>query len=75
MSNWTLQIDADRVAWLTADMAGSSANVLSGDMVRELAAKLEEIAAQRPVGAIVQSGKASGFIAGADIKEDRKSVV
>jgi 3-hydroxyacyl-CoA dehydrogenase / enoyl-CoA hydratase / 3-hydroxybutyryl-CoA epimerase len=69
MSNWTLQIDADRVAWLTADMAGSSANVLSGDMVRELAAKLTEIAALRPVGAIVQSGKASGFIAGADIKE------
>jgi 3-hydroxyacyl-CoA dehydrogenase/enoyl-CoA hydratase/3-hydroxybutyryl-CoA epimerase len=69
MSNWTLQVDADRVAWLTADLAGSSANVLSGDMVRELAAKLTEIAALRPVGAIVQSGKASGFIAGADIKE------
>jgi 3-hydroxyacyl-CoA dehydrogenase/enoyl-CoA hydratase/3-hydroxybutyryl-CoA epimerase len=69
MSNWTLQVDADRVAWLTADMAGSSANVLSGDMVRELAAKLAEIAALRPVGAVVQSGKASGFIAGADIKE------
>ncbi len=69
MSNWTLQVDADRVAWLTADMAGSSANVLSGDMVRELAAKLTEIAALRPVGMIVQSGKASGFIAGADIKE------
>ncbi len=69
MSNWTLQVDADRVAWLSADMAGSSANVLSGDMVRELAAKLTEIAALRPVGIIVQSGKASGFIAGADIKE------
>ena len=69
MSNWTLQVDADRVAWLTADMAGSSANVLSGDMVRELAAKLTEIAALRPIGAIVQSGKTSGFIAGADIKE------
>jgi 3-hydroxyacyl-CoA dehydrogenase/enoyl-CoA hydratase/3-hydroxybutyryl-CoA epimerase len=69
MSNWTLQVDADRVAWLTADMAGSSANVLSGDMVRELAAKLTEIAALRPIGMIVQSGKASGFIAGADIKE------
>ena len=69
MSNWTLQIDADRVAWLTADMGGSSANVLSGDMVRELAAKLTEIAALRPIGAIVQSGKASGFVAGADIKE------
>src|SRR6202451_3875166 len=69
MSNWTLQVDADRVAWLTADMAESSANVLSGDMVRELAAKLTEIAAMRPTGMIVQSGKASGFIAGADIKE------
>ena len=43
--------------------------MLSGDMVRELAAKLTEIAALRPVGIIVQSGKASGFIAGADIKE------
>jgi 3-hydroxyacyl-CoA dehydrogenase / enoyl-CoA hydratase / 3-hydroxybutyryl-CoA epimerase len=69
MSNWTLLVDADRVAWLTADMTGSSANVLSGDMVRELAAKLTEIAALRPIGMIVQSGKASGFIAGADIKE------
>jgi len=69
MNNWSLQVDADRVAWLTADLAGSSANVLSGDMVRELAARLTEIAALRPVGMIVQSGKASGFIAGADIKE------
>jgi 3-hydroxyacyl-CoA dehydrogenase/enoyl-CoA hydratase/3-hydroxybutyryl-CoA epimerase len=69
MTNWTLQVDADRIAWLTADMDGTSANVLSADMVRELAAKLTEIAALRPVGTIVQSGKASGFIAGADIKE------
>ena len=69
MSNWTLQVDADRVAWLSADLAGSSANVLSGDMVRELAAKLTEITALRPIGLVVQSGKASGFIAGADIKE------
>ncbi len=69
MSNWTLQVDADRIAWLTADMPQSSANALSADMVRELAAKLTEIAELRPVGTIVQSGKASGFIAGADIKE------
>jgi 3-hydroxyacyl-CoA dehydrogenase/enoyl-CoA hydratase/3-hydroxybutyryl-CoA epimerase len=69
MSNWSLQIDADRFAWLTCDMAQSSANVLSGDMVRELSAKLTDIAAQRPHGLIVQSGKPGGFIAGADIKE------
>jgi 3-hydroxyacyl-CoA dehydrogenase/enoyl-CoA hydratase/3-hydroxybutyryl-CoA epimerase len=69
VSNWSLQIDADRFAWLTVDMAQSSANVLSGEMVRELSAKLTDIAAQRPRGLIVQSGKPSGFIAGADIKE------
>src|SRR6202041_3580602 len=38
-------------------------------MLRELAAKLTEITAMRPIGMIVQSGKASGFVAGADIKE------
>jgi 3-hydroxyacyl-CoA dehydrogenase / enoyl-CoA hydratase / 3-hydroxybutyryl-CoA epimerase len=69
MSNWSLEVDTDRFAWLTCDMAQSSANVLSGDMVRELSSKLSEIAAQRPHGLIVQSGKPSGFIAGADIKE------
>ena len=37
MSNWTLQVDADRVAWLSADLAGSSANVLSRitDFIKE----------------------------------------
>jgi 3-hydroxyacyl-CoA dehydrogenase/enoyl-CoA hydratase/3-hydroxybutyryl-CoA epimerase len=68
-ANWTLDLDADRMAWLTCDMAGASTNVLSGDMVRELAAKLEEIAALRPLGMVVRSGKRNGFIAGADIKE------
>jgi 3-hydroxyacyl-CoA dehydrogenase/enoyl-CoA hydratase/3-hydroxybutyryl-CoA epimerase len=67
--NWALQIDAERVAWLTCDMADASTNVLSGDVVRELAAKLTEAAALRPIGMIVQSGKRNGFIAGADIKE------
>ncbi len=69
MSNWALEIDADRFAWLTCDMPQTSANVLSGETVRELAGKLAEIAALRPAGVIVQSAKAGGFIAGADIKE------
>jgi len=63
-TNWTLDLDADRIAWLTCDMAGASTNVLSGDMVRELAAKLEEIAALHPLGVVVKSGKRNGFIAG-----------
>jgi 3-hydroxyacyl-CoA dehydrogenase/enoyl-CoA hydratase/3-hydroxybutyryl-CoA epimerase len=69
MSNWALEIDAQRIACLTCDMAGASTNVLSGDVVRELAAKLSEAAALRPAGLVVQSAKRNGFIAGADIKE------
>jgi 3-hydroxyacyl-CoA dehydrogenase/enoyl-CoA hydratase/3-hydroxybutyryl-CoA epimerase len=68
-SHWALQTDADRIAWLTCDMAGTSTNVLSGEVVRELAEKLREVAALHPVGMVVQSGKRNGFIAGADIRE------
>jgi 3-hydroxyacyl-CoA dehydrogenase/enoyl-CoA hydratase/3-hydroxybutyryl-CoA epimerase len=69
MSNWSLEIDSERVGWLTCDMQGASTNVLSGAVVRELAAKLSEIVALRPIGIVVASAKAGGFIAGADIKE------
>jgi len=68
-SHWALQTDADRIAWLTCDMAGTSTNVLSGEVVRELAEKLREVAALHPAGMVVQSGKRNGFIAGADIRE------
>jgi 3-hydroxyacyl-CoA dehydrogenase/enoyl-CoA hydratase/3-hydroxybutyryl-CoA epimerase len=67
--DWAVELDADRIAWLTLDTAGASTNVLSGPVVRELAAKLSEIAASRPAGVVVRSAKPGGFIAGADIKE------
>jgi hypothetical protein len=47
-SNWSLQIDADRIAWLTCDMAEASTNVLSAGVLRELALMLAEITALRP---------------------------
>ncbi|MDP9089026.1 MAG: 3-hydroxyacyl-CoA dehydrogenase NAD-binding domain-containing protein [Pseudomonadota bacterium] len=68
-SHWSMQIDADRIAWLTCDMRDASTNILSADVVRELASILAEISALRPVGMVVQSAKRNGFIAGADIKE------
>jgi 3-hydroxyacyl-CoA dehydrogenase / enoyl-CoA hydratase / 3-hydroxybutyryl-CoA epimerase len=68
-SAWTLDVDADRIAWLTCDMPGSSTNVLSASVIRDLAAALTEVAAQKPVGLVVGSAKRSGFVAGADIKE------
>jgi 3-hydroxyacyl-CoA dehydrogenase / enoyl-CoA hydratase / 3-hydroxybutyryl-CoA epimerase len=66
---WSLEIDGDRVAWLTCDTPGTSTNVLSAPVLRDLAAQLADIATQRPVGVVIRSAKAGGFIAGADIKE------
>ena len=66
---WSLQIDADRIAWLVCDTPGASTNVLSAPVLRDLATQLEEIAAKPPAGVVIHSAKTSGFIAGADIKE------
>lgn len=65
---WTLEVDADRVAWLTFDKPGASANSLSRAAMEELDERLREAEQQRPVGLIIRSGK-SGFIAGADVSE------
>jgi 3-hydroxyacyl-CoA dehydrogenase/enoyl-CoA hydratase/3-hydroxybutyryl-CoA epimerase len=66
---WSLEIDADRVAWLVCDTPGASTNVLSAAVLRDLAAQLADVAAKPPVGVVIRSAKAGGFIAGADIKE------
>jgi 3-hydroxyacyl-CoA dehydrogenase/enoyl-CoA hydratase/3-hydroxybutyryl-CoA epimerase len=66
---WSLEIDTDRVAWLVCDSPGTSANVLSAAVLRDLATQLADIAGKRPFGVVIRSAKSSGFIAGADIKE------
>ncbi len=68
-NTWSLEFDADRVAWLTCDTPGTSTNVLSAGVLRDLSLRLADIAAKRPVGVVICSAKTSGFIAGADIKE------
>jgi 3-hydroxyacyl-CoA dehydrogenase/enoyl-CoA hydratase/3-hydroxybutyryl-CoA epimerase len=67
--SWTLEVDPDRIAWLTCDTPGASTNVLSAAVLKDLADALGRIAALRPAGVVVCSAKANGFIAGADIKE------
>jgi 3-hydroxyacyl-CoA dehydrogenase/enoyl-CoA hydratase/3-hydroxybutyryl-CoA epimerase len=57
------------VIWLTFDQPDSGANVLSRATLLELEGHLEAIAANPPRGVVIRSGKDSGFIAGADIKE------
>jgi len=66
---WTVNVDADRIAWLTCDMPGSATNVLSATVIQDLAAALTQVDAQKPVGLVICSAKRSGFVAGADIKE------
>ena len=65
---WTLDLDADRVAWLTFDKPGTSANSLSRAAMEELDQRLREAEQQQPAGLVFVSGK-SGFIAGADVAE------
>jgi len=65
---WSLVRDAERIAWLTFDKPGASANSLSRAAMEQLDAKLDEIAKLSPRGLVITSAK-SGFIAGADITE------
>jgi 3-hydroxyacyl-CoA dehydrogenase/enoyl-CoA hydratase/3-hydroxybutyryl-CoA epimerase len=67
--NWTLERDAEGVAWLTLDKPGTSANVLSGPVLLELDGLLAALEKQPPRALVVVSAKKSGFVAGADIRE------
>src|SRR5579883_2544809 len=66
---WKMEKDGEGIVWLTADKPGTSTNVLSSQVLRELDALLDRIASPPPRGVVVLSAKKSGFIAGADIKE------
>jgi 3-hydroxyacyl-CoA dehydrogenase/enoyl-CoA hydratase/3-hydroxybutyryl-CoA epimerase len=68
-SAWARETDADGICWLTFDKPGGSTNVLSRDTLLELDRHLGELTAAVPRGLVLRSGKSSGFIAGADVKE------
>lgn len=66
---WSRTEDTDGVVWLLLDRPGSSTNALSKRVLEELDGILRELALAAPRGLVIGSAKASGFIAGADIKE------
>jgi len=67
MTNFTLDIDTDGIALITWDIAGRSMNVINADVIEELTALTEKIAADAAIkGAVITSGKDS-FCAGADL--------
>jgi len=70
LQHWRLESDATGLAILTLDKLGASTNVLSQAVLKELAACLDAVARNDSIkGLVIVSGKASGFIFGADIDE------
>jgi 3-hydroxyacyl-CoA dehydrogenase/enoyl-CoA hydratase/3-hydroxybutyryl-CoA epimerase len=69
MQHWTLARDSDGLARLTFDRAGSTTNTLGAPMLAELNEALDQLDRDPPSGLVIASGKANGFVAGADIDE------
>jgi len=67
--HWQLESDADGIGWLCFDRQGAGANTLSAETMAELETCLDTLEASALKGLVVYSGKARGFIAGADINE------
>lgn len=67
--HWQTEQRPDGVLVLSFDRAGTPVNTFSQDVLIELDALLERLALDPPKGLVLRSAKASGFIAGADIKE------
>ncbi len=64
----TVDIDSDGVALVTIDLPGKSMNVWNEALMREFAAFVDDFCANDDIkGAVITSGKKSGFLAGADL--------
>src|SRR5260221_4455421 len=72
LKHWKLDVDADHLAWLRFDRAGSDTNTFSSEALRELGKIAEHLATMPPKGLAILSAKDNGFAAGADIEEFTK---
>ena len=68
-SHWQPELRSDGVMVLTLNRADQSVNALCQAVLDELQSMLERLTLELPKGVIIRSGKAAGFVAGADIKE------
>lgn len=67
--HWRQHIDERNVCWLTLDRANASVNTLSEAVLAELSAIVDALASRQLSGVVIESGKRTGFIVGADVKE------
>ena len=69
MNTIDFAVDADGIATLTIDVPGQSMNVIGPDFLADLSASIDRISSEEAIkGAVIASGKASGFMAGMDLK-------
>jgi 3-hydroxyacyl-CoA dehydrogenase/enoyl-CoA hydratase/3-hydroxybutyryl-CoA epimerase len=65
----TTDIDADGIALLTIDVPNQSMNVITPEFIADLGEAIGQIGSDAAIkGAVICSGKASGFMAGMDLK-------
>lgn len=67
--DWQSHCDDDGILWLILDKHNTDTNVLSVSVLEQLDSLLDEINNNPPRAIIFRSGKAKGFIAGADVNE------
>jgi 3-hydroxyacyl-CoA dehydrogenase/enoyl-CoA hydratase/3-hydroxybutyryl-CoA epimerase len=68
LRHWRLIAEGE-VLWAVIDKQGASANTLSGDVLRDLDRLLDVASGRAAKALVIRSGKANGFVAGADIGE------
>lgn len=65
----TVDIDGDGVALVTIDLPGQSMNVWNEALMKDFGAFIDDFVANDAIkGAVITSGKKSGFLAGADLR-------
>ncbi len=69
LRHWKLDGDAEGLAWLAFDRAGTGTNTFSSEALRELGQIADHLASMPPKGLAILSAKDNGFAAGADIDE------
>ena len=70
METFKIDVDSDGVALVTFDVPGRSMNTLTAVVLREVGEVVERIKSDAAIkGAVLTSGKTSGFCAGADLGE------
>ena len=66
--NFTVDVDSDGIALLTIDLPGQSMNVWNASLISEFELFVDDYIADDDIkGAVITSGKDSGFLAGADL--------